>query len=69
MLVTEQSGLSLRHLAASIVNHRRDYIELAARVLTRRDIDWLDPLGPPAPTAGATPFEAGATPAHTEVLH
>ena len=44
LLVTESAELSLPHLAAELVEHRSDYAALAQRVLTRRDIDWKDPL-------------------------
>jgi hypothetical protein len=36
----ECAGLSLAHLAVHLIQGRRDYFELAARVHTRHDINW-----------------------------
>ncbi|QDV74881.1 Tubulin-like protein [Planctomycetes bacterium K2D] len=44
LLVTEMAGVSLPHLAASLIGGRRDYAAYAERVRTRRDIEWRDPV-------------------------
>ncbi|MEM6654319.1 MAG: tubulin-like doman-containing protein [Planctomycetota bacterium] len=63
-LITEASGLSLPHVAAELAGGRRDYVELAARVRTRRDIAWTSPLDPvPTPASfDASPAPAAAPP-------
>lgn len=43
-LVTEMSGISLRHFAAEVIGGRKDYAAFAERVRTRRDIPWIDPI-------------------------
>lgn len=44
LLVTEMANVSLPHVAASVINERRDYAAFAERVRTRRDIAWVDPV-------------------------
>jgi hypothetical protein len=39
-LCVEADGLSLSHIAAEMVDHRRDRIEFAGRVHSRNDISW-----------------------------
>jgi hypothetical protein len=39
-LCVEAEGLSLPHIAAEFVDHRRDRIEFAGRVHCRNDISW-----------------------------
>ncbi|ADB15174.1 serine/threonine protein kinase [Pirellula staleyi DSM 6068] len=40
VICVEQGSLSLAHLAASIIEHRSDLAQLAARLHCRSDIDW-----------------------------
>jgi AcrR family transcriptional regulator len=40
LLVTEIVGMSPRHTAATLANHRRDYAEYATRAHSRSDIAW-----------------------------
>ncbi|TWT99721.1 Tubulin-like protein [Botrimarina colliarenosi] len=44
LLVTEMSGVSLPHVAASLIGGRRDYAAFAERIRSRRDIAWNDPV-------------------------
>lgn len=44
LLVTEMAGVSLPHLAASLIGGRRDYAAFAERVRARRDVPWVDPV-------------------------
>lgn len=61
LLVTEMAGVSLPHLAASLIGGRRDYAAFAERVRTRRDVEWRDavlsatknPAPPPVAIHGA----------------
>jgi hypothetical protein len=54
MLCVEADGLSIQHIAAAFVEHRRDRVEFAGRVHCRTDISWM-PLIDTA--AASAPFD------------
>ena len=54
-LIIEAGRLSVPHVASHLVRGRRDYAQLASRVLTRQDIEWTSPLDLAAVDTPATP--------------
>jgi hypothetical protein len=40
-LCYEAEQLSLRHVAAAVLDNRSQYVELASRLHTRVDVTWL----------------------------
>lgn len=78
--VMEAQELSLPYVAAELVDYRRDYVDLAERVHTRKDIVWTTPLDEVSSPSGgeslvdtvqeavpATVFDTHASPC-TQVL-
>jgi hypothetical protein len=61
-LCVEAGQLSAPHLAAALVEHRRDRVEFAGRVHSRTDVEWTpliettaaEPVGWPDMSAGST---------------
>ncbi len=60
--LSELGDLSLRHLAAELIEYRTDYAQFAERTHARRDISWLSLLAniPATPGQDSTPIESPA---------
>jgi hypothetical protein len=61
----EADGLSIEHIAASIVEHRRDRVEFAGRVHCRTDVSWtplIDTTVSPGPLDWSVGSESVASP-------
>jgi serine/threonine protein kinase len=54
----EVDGLALAHIAADLIQHRRDYLEFAKRVHTRSDIPWSDLIEEVSPVCVLPPVLA-----------
>lgn len=68
LLVTEMANVSLPHVAASVINERRDYAAFAERVRTRRDIAWVDPITSGSREAPEAPPAFDTGPVETQAL-
>jgi hypothetical protein len=68
-LCSEVAGLSPAHVAVSLIQSRRDCLELARRVHTRCDVHWsaLGNFGPPLRSAGDAGAVAGNAAARGEI--
>ncbi|MCH8840985.1 MAG: hypothetical protein IH831_10015 [Planctomycetes bacterium] len=53
----EVEGLHVQRVAASLVQYRRDYIEIAKRLHTRIDVDWIDMSADDPRKSGSMSYE------------